>query len=61
MRRVVQNPEKSSTESRWAEAADLIKLAQDGKSKGVFLNSDGNSSAMKYGKLLSSCKRLSIQ
>jgi hypothetical protein len=46
MRRIVQN----STESRWAAAADLIQLAQDGKSRGAFLHSNGNSSAIKSGK-----------
>jgi hypothetical protein len=45
-----QNHEKNSTESRWAAAADLIQLAQDGESRGAFLHSNGNSSAVKSGK-----------
>jgi len=47
----VQNHEKNSTESRWVGTADLIQLAQDGeKSRGKFLNSNGNSSAIISGK-----------
>jgi len=42
--------EKSSRESRWAEAAELIQLAQDRESRRAFLHSDGNSSAIKCGK-----------
>jgi hypothetical protein len=56
-----QNHEKDSTESRWAGDAELFQLAQDGDSRRAFLHSNGNSSAIKCGKVLSSCKRLSIQ